>query len=430
MKTLEASQLLSEAMVVGEHPAEPMVIHVSAQLSSDFPFKKYALSTLIEKTELFLRDRKRLCSSFDLSKECSPLVVSKNYGEMAKEIWSSQDLDLNSFREQRISPQGKSLIRFKLSEESGFYVAVHHGLLDGRGLFHLLNDFLAHLMNISLAETAVKNANLDLTVSLWNKLQFVCQKIKEFLLPPVMLSPCEEFAGSKAYFYSKKIPYSKVKNLLKDLRSTDSEVNLNDLLLSSFQKTLAQKSGKKFGGRRQALMMPVDLRRHGRWDAYDNLSSSVCIDVNSGDLNDSRKLLASTKKKVRKAVKSNFDILNLNLLSLIRGKGVLDDSRKFLEEKGLPRRCFKDGDKFWRFASTAIFANMGSLRFHPKVKDYVRSVEGFPAVISPTSMAVTALVYDDLVLNFRASSTGVETLEELVKFADLMESNLWSFASV
>lgn len=426
------SRLLSKAMIVGEHPSEPMVIHASAKLKSSFPFHKMNDDYLISTTKNFLEQYPELVGGFDITNSAIARNSIVDFEQAAKQIWSKNNLNFQRFLEQKIVIDSLCLFRFRLTEEDGIQLAVHHALLDGRGMLHLLVNFLNFLIFENVSHENNKIIDKKIRFTPWRSTQsffyFLFNKFKEFIYPPLILTEKEIFASEGAAFHTSTHSYEKIKYLYKLIKKNIENISLNDIILAAVNSVLIKRFPLK-RNERLAILMPIDLRRHRGGNLYDNLSTGVNINCYDRDFVNYDQLLRKISIQTNDNLKFKQDLHSLNYLGLIDSFGILEESRQCLTTKNLPRRCFKGSKNFWRFASTAIFANLGTVRIEKALKHFIEDVKGYPAIISPTSLAITSFVYDDLKLNFHCSTNlyDEKELEKLSREIDDEFQNMINF---
>jgi hypothetical protein len=428
------SKILCEAMVVGEHPQAPMNISTQFFLSEEFPFESYLSKNekRLHLTEKFFKNNPQLVASFNLKKEGTPKEHDDNFQELALKAWSFNHLPIDQFLRQNIDATNAPLIRFKLCPECGLVVLAHHGLTDGRGLFKVASSLTKALLleevekeNGPMRELKIPGLTFLKTIS--QRFHYFKHKLIELLLPPLILGDKEDFSSGPARLHTASVDLQLVKSAFSKTREIcHPNMSLNDFLLGVLKKVIKQKFAEQTSGgqKRISILMPMDLRKYGACTEVDNLSSGVSINTFPGDYESDKGLFSAVTKQTKEAKRNSFELKNIKFLNLLKKRGILDQSRSYLVSFGLPRRCFKGRTHFWRFSSTAIFANMGYLKIDPAIRKIVTKINGYPAIIPPTNLGLTSFIYNDLLtLNFHCSGK-VLNKEELESLANDFSSTL------
>jgi NRPS condensation-like uncharacterized protein len=420
MKLDVAADLISEGMVLADHPEEPMVIRVRYILAALPDAKLYELPALLAATKKVLAANPRLLAAFSVSKERTALRLASgaDLDAAAAAIWQDQGTSVESFERLRMSFDQAPLFRLRLTREDGLMLAAHHALFDGRAGMMLLAVLLGALLGgeaPNLDPPAVQEPKLPLRTRIalvlrltWESL---AQRIVAMRHPPVLLGPKETLFGTGHAFVSRETSDEMLKERLARVRAAVPECTLNDYLITALHLTIDEDlasqraAGRVHGGDdRISVMVPVDLRK-GRPGAgvLANLSASAPVVSFSKQRKDPLSLLKSVQARMADVRRMHLAHASVRSLGFLRKIGFFRLCRRVLMQHGLPRRAVNNDKTFWRYVDTVLLSNVGEPRFPPEISPYIVRIIGFAPVVPPMGLSICFGSGSRSTINFHSS---------------------------
>ena len=405
--------LISEAMLLVDHPKEPMTLRVQFRLSAlpaDHPLwdpVRCRAATL-----RILARHPELLRTFHLARDGLRVSVTSphQHESLAAALWDYPPQDTEWSPDVSKPP----LLRFQLTPADGICIVAHHALLDGRSALALIHELLAEIVGSpELPPTGAQYAGPQLRDLLRPRVlaELTRSVYAAWRQPPLLLGEEQHLFGTRHMYLDASLPKQALTAIHRGARARVADCMLNDVLLAALHLALddlaqaKRQTQRAFGGlERISVMVPMDLRRRAGVTELTNLSASVCVDSSPVDRADSTRLLIRVHDRMAHVKRYHLEHASILRLACLRWFGVLRRARRIKVESGLPRRASEGAARFWKRVSTALFTNMGNVRFSRDIAPLLRTIEGCAPVLPPMGVALSsAVLAESLFLYLRAS---------------------------
>lgn len=427
-------KLVSEAMIVVDHPKEPMTIRVQFRLVALSPDHVFWDPTQQRAaTVRILARHPELLRSFHLARDglrVEQLTPVEAHESLAAVVWEYPPEGSEWVPEVSQAP----LFRLRLNPVDGICLTAHHALLDGRSAFALIHELLTELLGSAVAappgagDLGPGLRDLLRPRVLGELIQRVCIGWRR---PPVLLGDEQRLFGTRHFYVDGSLPREDLKAIREGVRALLAGCTLHDGLLAALHLAIADVAEAKratqraFGGRdRIAVMVPVDLRQGGGTTVFTNLTAAVSVDSSESDRADLRRLLGRVRARMAHVNRYHLEHASILRLACLRWFGILRQARRIKLASGFPRRASVGSARFWRRLDTALLTNLGNVRLSRDVNPVLRTIEGCAPVLPPMGVSLSSAVLGESLFLYLRASNATLSLEEAHLLMDRWKARL------
>lgn len=410
-----ADKILSESMVISDHPQEPMVIRVMGHfISENVPDKIFNPDYYKSVTKRVLEVNPVLLKYYKLTPDDTEVCYDKDLEleKAVERIWQFQELPLDEFLQKNVPANEAPIFRLRMKKEEGLTLLSHHAFTDARSGNDLLGSIMRTMLfgeaegfQIPTLQGKIRELKKprppekkrDLWKRKWKiflegaRLRYLAVKY-----PPVLLGPKTNLFGNTHHFVHKDFSNDILFGALEKAKKQLSQIEANDILMASLHLAVEedlQKQKKEncihAGDNRISLMTPVDIRRMRRdvnW--ISNLSALVSVYTLEQDRKDIKGMLVKLNQRMKEVKQNRLELASVNTLGMLKKLGVFKMCRKITMETNLPRRAVKGGDSFWKWMDTAVLTYMGRYKVPADVAPYMDQFYGYPPTVPPMALAI------------------------------------------
>ena len=427
---------VTESMLVGEHPKEPLGIWLHFDLAEDTPAHWFDRKNQLRLIAEVIEAEPQLRTVWALSDlgELMSFPSKKSTRELAEAVFSRSHLSADAFLHESTDNVGGPNFFLRLDPKEGASLKCHHSVMDGRAVMDFLQKFLVHLDSgepwtpVGLPPGSASGMRWALTLPIGLFLGFA-RLIRNSRNPAFLFADRRAYAGTRIHYRSKPIGMPWLEGLLVRARSRVTRLSSTELVLAAYHRALANLAVRKSGtpANRIATMMTIDGFNGGRDSRpFSNYSLGESISVTPEEVKDVRQLIAAIQRQSTRGWTTLFPgkssirwVRSLLQLHSFLKIPYFRRAAAYKAANGSPLRTSNDSDTFGKQADTALFSSLGRTPLPAPLVPWVTAMYGHAPFMNPMGISLTYALDGPVTFNLAASDTCLSAEETDALLNDL-----------